>query len=197
MVSPDCINITTDAGLSFFIRTSYLSLVSKEMLVENAEFSDLKEEDIVDAGLCFAAEKKALDYLNRSEQYRLGLFSKLLSKGFEKSHINRALDFLEQKKALDDSRFARAWLNNRKITHAEGRTKLEAELVSRGIKKEIIEKNLDEFFEENSERELCLRAYKKCLRLKKSEDKTVSYLLKNGFSIKLIQNIRDYYATEE
>ncbi|WP_318663938.1 regulatory protein RecX [Treponema sp.] len=189
--------ITTVSGPSFFIRTVYLSLIQPEEIVDSAEFLEDKEEELVDAGLCFAVEQKALDYLNRSEQYRMGLTAKLTAKGFSKFHINKALDYLEGKKYLDDRRFAGVWLRNRAITHAEGRTKLAMELASRGIDKAYIKEALDEFFEENSEEELCVRAYKKCVKIKKDEDKINSYLIKNGFSIKLIQKVRDDYGFEK
>lgn len=189
--------ITTVSGPSFFIRTLYLSLIQPEEIVDSAEFLEDKEEELVDAGLCFAVEQKALDYLNRSEQYRMGLTAKLTAKGFSKFHINKALDYLEGKKYLDDRRFAGVWLRNRAITHAEGRTKLAMELASRGIDKAYIKEALDEFFEENSEEEICVRAYKKCVKIKKDEDKINSYLIKNGFSIKLIQKVRDDYGFEK
>lgn len=189
--------ITTVSGPSFFIRTGYLSLIQPEEIVDSAEFLEDKEEELVDAGLCFAVEQKALDYLNRSEQYRMGLTAKLTAKGFSKFHINKALDYLEGKKYLDDRRFAGVWLRNRAITHAEGRTKLAMELASRGIDKAYIKEALDEFFEENSEEEICVRAYKKCVKIKKDEDKINSYLIKNGFSIKLIQKVRDDYGFEK
>lgn len=189
--------ITTVSGPSFFIRTVYLSLIQPEEIVDSAEFLEDKEEELVDAGLCFAVEQKALDYLNRSEQYRMGLTAKLTAKGFSKFHINKALDYLEGKKYLDDRRFAGVWLRNRAITHAEGRTKLAMELASRGIDKAYIKEALDEFFEENSEEEIYVRAYKKCVKIKKDEDKINSYLIKNGFSIKLIQKVRDDYGFEK
>jgi len=195
-VSPDCIKITTVAGPSFFIRSIYLSHISVEEISEGSEFSDDRESELVNAGLCFAAEQKALDYLNRSEQYRMGLTSKLLAKGFDKFSIEKALDYLESKKYLDDSRFARIWLNNRRISRAEGRIKLEKELLARGINKDYIKEALDQFFEENPEEELCMRAYRKCMRLKKSQEKTISYLLKNGFTLKLIVETGKLYATE-
>lgn len=181
--------ITTVLGPSFFVRTVYLSQVSEDELVEGAEFTDEKEEELVDAGLCFGAEQKALDLLNRSEQYRLGLTSKLMKKGFGKFHINKALDYLESKNYLDDRRFARVWLNNRKITHAEGRVRLSMELASRGISREYIEDALDEYFSENDEEELCRRAYRKCIKIKKSSEKVTAYLLKCGFALKLIEKI--------
>lgn len=186
--------ITTVSGPSFFIRTIYLSLIQPDEIVDGAEFFEDKEEELVDAGLCFAVEQKALDYLNRSEQYRMGLTAKLLSKGFSKFHINKALDYLEEKKYLDDRRFAGVWLRNRAITHAEGRTKLSMELSSRGINKTFINEALDEFFEENPEEKICLRAYEKCKKIKKDEEKIVPYLIKNGFSLKLIQKVKDEYV---
>ena len=189
--------ITAVSGPSFFLRSIYLSHVKIEEITEGASFTEEKEEDIVNAGLCFAAEQKALDYLNRSEQYRMGLTSKLLSKGFDKLSIEKALDYLEGKKYLDDRRFARIWLNNRRITHAEGRIKLQNELASRGIKREFIKEALDEFFEENPEEQLCLRAYSKCMKIKKSQEKTIAYLLKNGFTLKLITETGKLYATEK
>lgn len=181
--------ITTVLGPSFFVRTVYLSLVTEDELVEGAEFTDEKEEELVDSGLCFGAEQKALDLLNRSEQYRLGLTSKLMKKGFDKFHINKALDYLESKKYLDDRRFARVWLNARKISHAEGRIRLQMELASRGIDRDIIEDALDEYFSENDEEELCRRAYRKCVKIRKSSDKIIAYLLKCGFTIKLIEKV--------
>ncbi|MCR5612828.1 regulatory protein RecX [Treponema sp.] len=189
--------ITTVSGPSFFLRTVYLSLVGEDELAPDAEFTDEKEEELIDAGLCFACEQKALDYLNRSEQYRLGLTSKLVAKGFDKIHIEKALDYLESKKYLDDSRFARVWLRNRMISHAEGRSKLAGELASRGIARDIASQALDEFFEENSEEKLCLRAYSKCKKTKKDEEKITLYLLKNGFAIQLIKKVKELYGTEK
>lgn len=189
--------ITTVSGPSFFIRPFYLSLVALDELIFDAEFILEKEEELLDAGFCFAAEQKALDYLNRSEQYRMGLTSKLVAKGFDKNHINKALDYLESKKYLDDSRYARMWLNNRKINHAEGRSKLFSGLLSKGIRKDLIIGALDDFFEENREEDLCLRAIKKCRRLKKSAEKELNYLLQKGFSIKLINQVKEENNLDE
>lgn len=183
--------ITVESGPSFFIRIDYLNFVDAKDIKPCAEFFEEKEEDILDAGLCFAAERKAEDYLSRSEQSRFGLNRKLLAKGFDKKAINRALDYLESKNYLSDARFARAWLNNRKISKAEGRIRLSAELASRGIDKNTVNAALDEYFEENSEEELCLRAYEKYLRLGKSEDKIIASLNRSGFSNKLIQTVKN------
>ena len=181
--------IITGSGPSFFVRINYLSLVRPEEITEGTEFTEEKENDILDAGLAFAAEKKAVDYLARAEQSHLGLYRKLIAKKFDENAVNRALEYLEIKGYLSDRRFARAWLNNRKIAHSEGRSKLASELASRGISREDARFALDEFFENNNELDLCRRALAKCRRLKKSPEKTNDYLLRSGFSYSTIKEV--------
>ena len=45
------------------------------------------------------------------------------------------------------------------------------------------------FFAENPEDAQCRRAYEKCRRLQKSEEKTVNRLLACGFSYKMLKKI--------
>lgn len=184
-----CIKITADSGLAFFIRTAYLKVVDVETITEGAVFEGETEDDIVNAGLTVNAERKAYDYLMRAEHSRLMLERKLAVKNYAPEHITAALDYLESESLLSDERFARAWLNMRKIAHSEGRIKLERELYSRGISKNLAASALDEFFAENPEDAQCRRAYEKCRRLQKSEEKTVNRLLACGFPYKLVKQI--------
>ena len=188
-VSPEVIKINSSAGLAFFIRISYLKVVSPEEIVLNAEFEGQEEQDIIDAGMCYAAEMKAVEYLARAEQCRFRLTQKLLQKKYEKQYVSRALDYLERKNYLNDARFAEFWLNSRKINHSEGRTKLLAELLSRGIAKDLAQTALENFFNQNSEYDLCRRDYEKCLRTKKDPDKIVRILMSHGFQYPLIKKI--------
>lgn len=188
-VSPEVIKISSDTGLAFFIRTTYLILVKPEDIVQDAVFEDESEKDIIDAGLTYGAEIKAVDYLARCEQSRFGLTQKLLKKNHEKQYIEKALDYLEGKNYLSDRRFATAWLNSRKINHSEGRVKLTGELASRGIGKEIIKTVLDEYFEENSEESLCRRDYEKQLRTCKDEEKIIRRLMAHGFNYSVIKKV--------
>lgn len=184
-----CIKITVDSGLAFFIRTIYLKIVKVNELSEGALFEGDKEEDIINAGMIFQAERKAYDYLMRAEQSRFILERKLSSKNFDAKHISAALDYLEKNAILSDERFARAWLNTRKASHSEGRSKLERELYTRGISKYIAAAALDEFYSENSEESLCLREYEKCKRLNKTYEQIVKRLISCGFAYKMIKNI--------
>ena len=188
-VSAEVMKISSDSGLAFFIRNFYLKIVKPESIFENAEFLDEVEQDIVDAGLAFAAESKAVEYLWRSEQSRFGLAKKLGNKNYERKSIEMALDYLEFKNYLSDERFARAWLNSRRINHSEGRTKLAAELASRGISKEISRIALDDFFSENPEIELCKRDFSKISKSCADSEKIIRRLVVHGFSYTMIKKV--------
>lgn len=178
--------ITPSVGSAFFLRASYLSLLTEEKLFAGAEFSDEEASDLLNAAIVYGAEFAAMTYLARAEYCRAGLERKLLKKGIEKSAVKKALDYLELCGNLSDERFAGAWLRSRSIDHAEGRIRLAAELASRGVDRIASKKALDEFFSEKDELEICRRAYKKCLLFKKDLDKIKASLVQKGFTLKQV-----------
>lgn len=189
-VSFGCYKISSDSGLAFFIRTDYLKIVSPDRIVADAVFQDEEESDIVDAGLAFACETKAMEYLGRAEQNRFSLTQKLLNKNYQKKHVAMALDYLQGKNYLCDYRFALCWLNSRVINHAEGRIRLESELAARGIGKVDSKKALDDFFSTNDEQQLCLRAINKAFRLGVcADEKLFASLIKKGFCYQMIKKM--------
>ncbi len=188
-VSAEVMKISSDSGLAFFIRNFYLKIVKPESIIENVELLDEEEQDIIAAGLSFAAESKAVEYLSRSEQSRFGLAKKLGNKNYERKSIEMALDYLEFKNYLSDERFARAWLNSRRINHSDGRAKLAAELASRGINKEISRIALDDFFSENPEIELCKKDFSKISKSCADSEKIIRRLVAHGFSYSMIKKV--------
>ena len=95
------------------------------------------------------------------------------------------LDALEERDFLSDRRFARAWLNSRRIGHYEGRSRLLSELAARGIDKEISKEAVDSFFEEFDEEEICRKAAKKFVAQGKSGEKLMASMQRAGFSWKM------------
>lgn len=144
-----------------------------------------------------AAAQKALALLARCEQCRSGLERKLLQKGYSKDTVEGVLDALEERGLLDDLRFARAWLNSRRIGHFEGRTRLLSELAARGIGKETAKKAVDGFFEEFDEEEICARAVKKFLSQGKSGEKLMVSMIRAGFSYKMAANVLREISDDE
>lgn len=182
--------IVTSDGLSFFMRSDYLQSVAPQNIVAGADFTDDESDDIVQAGFAFAAERQALSFLNRSEHSRYMLECKLEKKGHAKQAVKRALDRLEEKKLLDDLRFAQAWLHNRLITKAEGPLRLSGELASRGVKRDLIDKALAALFENVGVDELFARACAKLERSGKSGKKLEDALIRKGFDLRSVRSIR-------
>ena len=180
--------LTPEEGSSFYIRKDYLPEEVFERIDVGVEFSEEEADCLMDAGLSCAVELKAVGYLARAEQSRFGLTRKLIEKKYEKKYVEAALDYLEMKGYLSDLRFATAWLNTRRTNHYEGRSRLTAELASRGIARDVANTALDEFFTENDEMEICRKAYEK-LSKSKSGEKLIAAMLRQGFTQKQIRNL--------
>ncbi len=180
--------ITPEEGSTFYVRKEYLPEGLFEGLDVGAEFSEEETDFLLDAGLTCAVELKAVSYLARAEQSRFGLSRKLIEKKYDKKYVEAALSYLEDRGYLNDLRFARAWLNTRKINHNEGRSRLLAELLGRGISRDFANKALDDFFTENDEDGICRKAYEKALKKGKSDEKLIAALVRQGFSIKQIKS---------
>ncbi len=173
-------------GPSFFVRDVYLSSFPPELLTPDSILGEAETETLVHAGRIYLAERSAMEYLARSEQCRFSLSPKLYKKDFTLDEINPALDYLEQRGMLDDARFASAWLRNRSIHQSEGRQKLLAGLLSRGIAGSIARQALDAYFEVMDEKALCKNAAEKMIRIGKKEEKLAIALARKGFSLRII-----------
>jgi regulatory protein len=178
--------VTPEEGSAFFVRKEYLPEGLFERLEVGEVFNDEEADLLMDAGLTCAVELKAVGYLSRAEQSRFGLTRKLIEKKYGKKYVEAALTYLEGRGYLSDLRYATAWLNTRCINHYEGRSRLAAELSARGIARDVANKALDEFFNENDEDEICRKAYAKASKTK-SGDKLTAALIRQGFTLKQIK----------
>ncbi len=183
-ISWNCVQVTLSMGSSFFVRSCYLQLLPVQDMVVGRQLSDEELDDLVTAGLTFVAEKAAVAYLERAEHSRSLLIIKLKKKGHGDGAIAGALDYLEERGYLSDLRYAQAWLRNRSINHAEGRSRLLCGLLAKGIDRRLANQALDEYFEGVDQQQLLDRAIEKCRRLGKSVEATEKYLVRKGFSYK-------------
>ena len=181
--------VEPEEGSIFYIRKEYLNENLFNKIAIHVAFDDDDTNLILDAGLCCAVELKAISYLARAEQNRVSLTRKLIAKKYDRKYIEIALSYLEKKEYLSDLRFSTAWLNTRCLNHYEGRTKLLAELLSRGISYDIANIALDKFFTENDEEKIFQLAYEK-LSKKKSGEKLNAALIQAGFTYKQIRQFR-------
>lgn len=188
IINDSLLQITVDSLNTFYLRKNYLEKQNIIFDVEE-ELSQEEFEDCLNAGLTFAVEKKAMEYLAKTEQSRFLLKNKLKKKEHPIFAIEKSLDYLELKGYLNDSRYAMAFLRNRSISHFEGKNRLLQELLQRGVEKKIAQEQIDFFFEEKDEIEICKKALEKLRRIGKKEEKIPSILEKLGFSYRVFREI--------
>ena len=136
-----------------------------------------------------AAIQAAARSLARSEQCRAALERKLIQKEFDAETIKSALDYLEEKKYLDDERYASSWIRTHCSFKPQGSIRLIRELCVRGVSRETAQRAVNSYFETVDELELCSMAFQKLSSKNKNEQKIMKSLADYGFSYKIIQQI--------
>ena len=138
---------------------------------------------------------KAREYAFLLLKFRLRseneLYQRLKQKKFSEEIILDTLKFLKEKKFLDDSLFAKGWINSR-IKKPYGLRRIVQELKLKGIDKGIIEEELGEVKKNYSEEEIVQNIIEDRLgKLKNIEPQTArkrvyGYLVRRGFSPDII-----------
>lgn len=129
-----------------------------------------------------------LKFRPRSERELEGRLGK---KKFSVSVIRETLEFLKDKRFIDDAAFAKIWVESR-IKKPLGLRRLRQELQAKGIDKGIIEGQLSEikknYQEEAIVRELIGGKLKKLkgIEPQKAKMRIYGYLLRRGFSPEVI-----------
>ncbi len=150
------------------------------------------------------AALKFLSYRMRSEKE---VRDKLKKKEFARDIIDEVIGDLKRVNLLDDYEFTSAWIRDRISNKPRGRTLLKQELWKKGIKEEIIEKVLKDYFEDEDEE---LNLAKKLLEKRKkryenlnknvAKRRMMSFLLRRGFSYEIVKEvlkIEDVEVSEE
>lgn len=130
------------------------------------------------------SKKEVKDYLwkktltRKMKNRKTGEFYE--KKGVSEASVSQVLERLEEKGYIDDEKFARFWVENRNQRKGSSMRKLQAELMQKGVKSEIISQFLDET-ERNDKDELKKIIEKKAKRYP-DRNKLIAYLARQGFS---------------
>ncbi len=107
-------------------------------------------------------------------------------KKWEEELTDRVIQRLSEKGYLDDSKFANFWLNARISSKPISKRKLSAELMQKGINREIIDEVLSEYTESDEQDALSILIKKKQNKYA-DEQKLMAYLASQGFSYSAIK----------
>jgi len=184
--------INLSDGSLFSFRNCYLppEIIETHLLnFSEHEITASEEAAFRHASACLRAEKTALRLIARAEQCCSGLKRKLEKRGHEASCVNAVMERLCDLSLLDDSRFARLWLESR-LRFTRSPRQLLSSLCSRGIDRDDAQTALKNVLDDEAEYSLLLRFVKKHekkVKRKTGDDgdvsRTMKYLLKSeGFS---------------
>jgi regulatory protein len=179
-------------GSLFSFKVCYLPSVffDDDHYTPGREISPGEEESFRFASACLRGEKAALRLVSRAEQTSQGLIRKLRKAGYSPPCAGAVLARLEELEIVDDSRYARLWLQARLAGKAEGPRRLLAALRHRGISRRDAEETLRAVLDGAGERALLERFLKK-KRLSGEEPDIAHILRGEGFSPSLIREYRE------
>ncbi len=145
------------------------------------------------------ALKISLRFLKFRPRTKKEVIDKLKSKDFGLEIIRKTVEELEKMGFLDDEKFAFDWVNERFNFKMLGKKKVIAELKRKGIKDEIIEEAISNFYTPESELENALEFLtKKFAKLKEIEkEKLISILVRQGYSFSLSGKAVDVYLSKK
>lgn len=142
--------------------------------------------------------EKAKNYAFLLLKYRLRsegeIRQRLKRKKFQDNAIDEVVAFLKDKKFIDDSIFAKAWVESR-IKRPLGLRRIEQELRVKGVAQKTINAQLNKTRESYAEEEVARETAKvKLKRLKGVDPQTAkrriyAYLLRRGFSPDIVYDV--------
>ena len=167
-------------GSSFFL---HASAATDFYLRIGSELDQGRLEELLLCSARFAARDKAVEYLARREHSAGELVLKLMKKGYDRVTASDAVELLKQRGYVDDSRFARMWIESRLRRRPEGRSKLLAGLAAKGVARETAEAAVAGVFTAEEAEDALRRCAVKYIKTRKpSRQKLVNYLMGRGFS---------------
>lgn len=142
--------------------------------------------------------EKAKNYCFLLLKFRLRsekeLYSRLEKKKFDETIIRKVLDFLKEKKFIDDLCFSRGWANSR-IKKGFGIRRIAQELALKGIDKGLIESQISRIKEDYPQANLALEIARKRidkmkgLEPEKKKMRIYGYLMRRGFAPDVVMDV--------
>ncbi len=129
--------------------------------------------------------RELMAILERRDHSRSEAHDKLKRKGYLDVYVDSSLSWAEERSFLNDSRFARYFIEEKKRA-GWGRRRIELELASRGVEASLVPGYPDDFFndEDDLERAESLLARKR-VPDKNAYEKLVRFLVGKGFDYRL------------
>ena len=131
-------------------------------------------------------------YRPRTEQE---VINRLREKNFDAEAIEELVDWAKKQDLIDDSLFAKFWIEDRLAKKPKGRSGLYKELLDHGVERSTAKEVLQEIISDEKEERMLRELAEKRLNRYEGEDvkakyrKTSSFLIRRGFSKGAVHNL--------
>ena len=177
----------------------------KSGLKKNDEISYDRFSSLIKENRLFHIKQRAFLYLGRRQHSTSELRTKLKQKGYETELVNEVIDDLKSKNYLDDTEFAKMFVEEKLKLKLWGEQKLRSELIKRGIKSDIISDVLRTIIsDENQVNNALILATKKYNTLRNRnpdkyviKKKLITFLNSRGYDYDIIKDVCDELIKEE
>ncbi len=171
----------------------------KSGLRKNEEISDSRFSTLIEENQLFHIKQRAFRLLGRRQHSAFELKLKLKQKGYSEQLINRVIDQLLNSNYLNDYDFAKMFAEENIKNKLWGQRKIEAELIKKGVDREIISQIVNEKFSDSDQidnaLELARKKYKSLLdrntNTEKIKSKLITFLLSRGYNYDTIKRVAD------
>lgn len=172
---------------SIYFDSKYLFSLSESELMHSGirigkEYSSNELEKLQQTAVIDKAYMRALDYLARRMRSEWELREYLRRKDYDSPTVDIILNKLSEYNYVDDKKFAKAWIENRRLLKPTSLRRLRLELSQKHVSREVIAEVLED--DETDE----LAVLQDLVNKKNSqtryqdEKKLISYLLRQGFN---------------
>ncbi len=142
------------------------------------------------------AKLRALHLLNAMGRTEAQLHQKLAQDHYTEDIIDEAIDYVKSFGYIDDENYARNFIGSRK--DKKSKKEIFAQLLQKGISKEVLERAFEECYESNSARDAIMaimqkRQYNPETADRKETQKIMGYLMRKGFGYEDIRQVIQVY----
>lgn len=157
------------------------------------------EQDFIDEVLKAEEQAKVTNYaiklLSYNSKTEKGMYDSLKKKGYDEALIEKTINYLKDKRYIDDLEYAKLFIKDRTNVNRYGPNRIKFDLLKKGISNEIIESTL--VIEPDEEYESGYELANKRVKRYEGQDKYAVYrklggfLQRKGYSYDVISRILD------
>ncbi|MCK5768594.1 MAG: regulatory protein RecX [Candidatus Atribacteria bacterium] len=159
------------------------------------EISEAVIEEIILNDEINRGKKYTLFILSRKDYSKYNIIQKLHTRDLSENSISKIIEWLEENNFINDESFAYSWARYRISNKPVGKFRLNQELKTKGIGKDIRQKVINEIFTGVSESDLARKLVGEKISIQKiinptfTPKKIYNFLIRRGFSTEIARNI--------